>query len=109
MEKISHVSWIRRAWGIVCFTWLLVFMLFEVYSAAATALDRNPAFPSWEPILGWFLFVLPSMLFASFFLLRGRHPRLGFYLVVGNLGLYASFMILSYLSPVELQDGSPPT
>jgi hypothetical protein len=93
MEKILQVVWKRRALGMVCVLWLLIFMLFEAYSAAATALDRNGSFPSWEPVLGWALFILPAALLASLFLFHRRHPRLGFYLVVGNLGLYASFMV----------------
>jgi len=81
----------------MCVFYLLVFMLFEVYSAAATALDRNARFPSWEPLLGWGHFVLPCVLLISLFLLHGRYARLGFYLVAANLCLYASFMTFEWV------------
>jgi hypothetical protein len=86
-------KWNRRAGGVISLLYLFVFVLFEVYSAAATALDRNPAFPTWEPLLGRALFVLPCALLASLFLLHGRHSKLAFLLVAGNLCLYASFMV----------------
>jgi 4-amino-4-deoxy-L-arabinose transferase-like glycosyltransferase len=91
MEK--NAPWKRRTGGAISVLYLLIFVLFEVYSASATALDRNPAFPSWEQLLGWALFVLPCGLLVSLFLLHGRRSKLGFSLVVGNLCLYASFMI----------------
>ena len=81
----------------MCVFYLLVFMLFEFYSAASTALDRNTKFPSWEPLLGWGLFVLPCVLLVSLFLLHGSHARLGFYLVVANLCLYASFITFEWV------------
>ena len=91
MEK--NAQWKRRTGRAISVLYLLIFVLFEVYSASATALDRNPAFPSWEHLLGWALFVLPCMLLASLFLLHGRRSKLGFSLVIWNLCLYASFMI----------------
>jgi hypothetical protein len=39
------------------------------------------------------LFILPCVLLAGLFLFHGRRPKLGFSLVIGNLCLYASFMI----------------
>jgi hypothetical protein len=89
----KHIQWNRRAGGTISALYLLIFMLFEIYSAAATALDKNPRFPGWEHPLGWVLFVLPCVLLASLFLLHGSRPKLGFLLVAGNLCLYASFMI----------------
>ena len=96
MNERSHISWDRRAGGAVCVFYLLVFLLVEVYSAAATAFDRNTRLPSWEPLLGWGLFVLPCVLLISLFLLHGRYARLGFYLVAANLCLYASFMTFEW-------------
>jgi cell division protein FtsW (lipid II flippase) len=91
MEKSAQ--WKRRIGEAVSVLYLLIFVLFEVYSASATALDRDTAFPSWEHRLGWALLVLPCMLLVSLFLLHGRRSKLGFSLTVGNLCLYASFMI----------------
>jgi hypothetical protein len=91
MEK--HAQWNRRAGGTISILYLLIFTLFEVYSAAATALDSKPRFPSWEHLLGWALFVLPGSLLVSLFLFQGGRPKLGFLLVIGNLCLYATFMI----------------
>lgn len=93
MDKSSHAGWHRRVGGAICICYLLVFVLFEGYSAAATALDHNAEFPSWEPLLGWALFVLPCMLLVSLVLLHGRHSTLGFSLVAGNPCLYAGFMV----------------
>jgi len=93
MWKNAYADWNRRAGGIISVIYLFIFVLFEVYSAAATALDRNPAFPNWEPLLGWALFVLPCVLLASLFLLHGRRSKLGFLLASGNLCLYACFMV----------------
>ena len=73
--------------------YLLIFTLFEVYSAMATALDGSSHFPRWERPLGWALVVLPATLLASLFLLHGRRPKLGFSIIIVNLCLYASFMI----------------
>jgi hypothetical protein len=91
MEK--NARWNRRIGGATSVLYLLIFVLFEVYSAAATALDRNPELPSWQHRLGWALLVLPCMLLASLFLLHGKRSKLGFSLAIGNLCLYASFMI----------------
>ena len=72
MESAPHISWKLRAGGVISILYLIVLGMFEAYSAAATALDRHPAFSSWEPHLGWALFVLPCILIASLFLLHGR-------------------------------------
>jgi hypothetical protein len=88
-----YIGWRLRAGGIISTLYLLILGMFEAYSAAATALDRNRAFPIWEPHLGWGLFVLPCVLIASLFLLHGRRSGLGFSLVILNLCLYAGFLI----------------
>jgi hypothetical protein len=93
MEDNPPIGWKLRAGGIVSTIYLLIFGLFEAYSAAATALDRHPAFPIWERHLGWGLFVLPCVLIASLCLLHGRRSGLGLSLVILNLCLYAGFMI----------------
>jgi hypothetical protein len=97
MEKNESANWNRRVGGVVSVFYLLIFVLFEVYSAGATALDRNPAFPSWEPLLGWVLFVLPCVLLVGLFLLHTRRSKLGFLLVAANLFLYASFMVFELI------------
>lgn len=86
--------WNRRAGGTISVFYLVIFTLFEVYSAMATALDSNSRFPRWESSVGWALLVLPATLLASLFLLHGRHPKLGFSIIIANLCLYASFMVL---------------
>lgn len=91
MEKRDQ--WNRRAGGSISVLYLLIFTLFELYSAIATALDSSSRFPRWEPSLGWALLVLPATLLVSLSLLHGRHPRLGFSIIIANLCLYASFMI----------------
>jgi hypothetical protein len=65
----------------------------ELYSAGETALDRFA--PSWERVLGWFLFLLPIELIAALILLFNRkNGRLGFNLTALNLVLYAGFMVV---------------
>jgi 4-amino-4-deoxy-L-arabinose transferase-like glycosyltransferase len=101
MEK--NAQWKRRTGGVVSTLYLLILVLFELYSASATDLDRNPAFPTREHLLGWALFALPCGLLVSLFLLHGRRSKLGLSLVVGNLCLYASFMIFE----LTASDGIP--
>jgi hypothetical protein len=98
MESNLHTVRKLRAGGVVSIVYLLLIGAFEVYSAAATALDRSSAFPSWEPRMGWALFALPCVLIASLFLLHGRHSRFGYALVLTNLCLYAGFMIFEWLA-----------
>ena len=63
----------------LCTAYLILFVLFEIYSASATALDDSNRFPAWEAKLGWGLFVLPCLLvFGLFLLLSGKRERLGF-------------------------------
>ncbi len=98
MENNPHTDWKLRAGGTISILYLLFFGMFEVYSAAATAFDRRHALTSWEPHLGWAIFVLPCILIASLFLLHGRRSRFGFSLVVVNLFLYAGFMIFESMA-----------
>jgi hypothetical protein len=103
MENNPHTDWKLRAGGTISILYLLFFGMFEVYSAAATAFDRRHALTSWEPQLGWALFVLPIILIASLFLLHGRRSRFGFWLVVMNVCLYAGFLIFESVA----YDGQP--
>ena len=71
--------------------YLILFVLFETYSAAATALDHSGRFPVWEARLGWWLLILPCLLVAGLvLLLRRARENIGFSLV----GLSALFMFL---------------
>jgi hypothetical protein len=89
----SERHWLIRVRNGICVLWLLLFVLFEGYSAAATALDHSTRFPAWESKLGWFLFVLPcELLIALACLLRSERVGLGFLLVAANLLVYAAFM-----------------
>jgi hypothetical protein len=92
MNSSGH-DWLDQVRNGICALWLLVFVLFEGYTAAATALDHSTKFPSWEPTLGWFLFVLPcELLIALGLLIRRERVSLGFLLVAANLLVYAVFM-----------------
>jgi hypothetical protein len=74
---------------------LIVFAIFETYSALATALDNSRRFPAWEAKLGWGLFVLPSLLMIGLVLLLfGKRLTLGFSLVASSLLLYMGFLFL---------------
>jgi hypothetical protein len=95
----SFRSWLvfiasLRIAGIVSTIYLLIFGLFEAYSALATVFDRRPEFPNWEHYIGWGLCLLPFMLIASLLLFYARRSRLGFTLVIANLCFYAEFFAL---------------
>src|ERR1039458_907853 len=93
--KNREVSWLIRTRNVLCALYLIVFVLFETYSASATALDHSSRFPTWEPKLGWCLFVLPCLLVIGlFFLLRGERENVGFSLVGLSVLLYLAFMFL---------------
>jgi hypothetical protein len=65
----------------------------ELWSAAATALDRFT--PSWERTLGWFLLLLPFELFiAAVLLFRRSSSWFGLSLLLLNILLYAGFMVI---------------
>ena len=82
----------------LCVVYLLLFVVFEGYSAAATALDHHSRFPAWESTLGLFLFILPCELLVSLALvLFGDRARLGVCLVAVNLCAYAGFMCLEIM------------
>jgi len=87
------VKWLIRVNKVVCTLCMSLCAFAELYSAAATALDRFT--PSWERLLGWFLFLLPIELIAAWFLLFSqKNGRLGFNLTALNLLLYAGFMVV---------------
>jgi hypothetical protein len=80
---------------IFCALYLILFVLSEAYSAAATALDHSGRFPAWEAQLGWGLFVLPCLLlFGLILLLSSKLKRLGLYLIGLSLVVYAEFLLL---------------
>lgn len=81
--------------NVICVLWLIVFAIFETYSALATAFDNSRRFPAWEAKLGWGMFVLPSLLMIGLVLLLfGERLTLGFSLVVSSLLLYMGFLLL---------------
>ena len=83
--------------NVICVLCLIVFAIFETYSALATALDNSRRFPVWEAKLGWGLFVLPSLLMIGLVLLLfGKRLTLGFALVVSSLLLYMGFVFLEF-------------
>jgi hypothetical protein len=74
--------------------YLILFVLSEIYSAAATALDKSPYYPPWEPQLGRGLFLLPCLLVAGMFLLLSDRDRtVGISLSFASLGLYGAFFV----------------
>ena len=91
-QKVGPLIQIRN---VICVLWLIVFAIFETYSALATALDNSRRFPAWEAKLGWGLFVLPSLLMIGLVLLLfGNRSTLGFSLVESSLLLYMGFLFL---------------
>ena len=91
----------------LCVLWLIVFVIFEAYTALATALDSSRRFPAWETKLGWGMLALPSLLMIGLvLLLSGKRLTLGFSLVVSSLLLYIGFLFLELaLGPkIELAD-----
>jgi hypothetical protein len=84
------VKWQTWARSVSCVLCVGLFVLSELYSALATALDHSA--PAWERMLAWLLFLLPLELIAAMVLLFNRErARLGYRLVVLNLLLYAGF------------------
>lgn len=82
---------IKRA---ACIAYLLIFALSELYSAAATSLDRRSDYPAWEPTVGRWLFAAPSLLILGIFcLVSSRHRKAGFWTAIASLGLYAAFFV----------------
>jgi hypothetical protein len=87
------MRWLIRIRNVACALCLSLCAFAELYSAGATALDRFA--PSWERVLGWFLFLLPIELIAALILLfSNKKARLGFNLTILNLLLYAGFMVV---------------
>lgn len=90
-----QARWLIRIRNALCVLYLLLFVLFETYSAAATALDHSDRFPTWEVKLGWCLLILPLLLAAGLvFLLRSARESIGFYLIGGSVVLYLAFLFL---------------
>jgi hypothetical protein len=99
--KIALWIWIRsfaakghiRFCNVACTLCVGLCAFSELYSAAAIALDRFA--PSWERLLGWFLFLLPIELIVALILLFIRkYGRLGFNLTALNILLYAGFLVV---------------
>jgi len=91
-QKVGPLIQIRN---VICVLCLIVFAIFETYSALATALDNSRRFPVWEAKLGWALFVLPSLLMIGLVLLLfGKRLTLGFSLVASSALLYMGFVFL---------------
>jgi hypothetical protein len=91
-QKVGPLIQVRNLICVVC---LIVFAIFETYSALATALDNSRRFPAWEAKLGWGLFVLPSLLMIGLvFLLFGKRLTLGFSLVASSVLLYMGVVFL---------------
>jgi hypothetical protein len=90
-QKAGPLTQIRN---VICILWLILFAIFETYSALATALDNSRRFPAWVTKLGWGMFVLPSLLmFGIVLLLFGKRLTLGFSLVATSLLLYMAFLL----------------
>jgi hypothetical protein len=104
MNSSEH-HWLIRVRNGICALWLLVFVLSEAYTAAATAVDHSRRFPAWESTLGWFLFVLPcELLVALALFIRRERASLGFLLVAANVLVYALFFIFEVVSDHETLD-----
>jgi hypothetical protein len=93
--KAQRVGLSIQIRNVICVLWLVVFAIFETYSALATALDNSRRFPAWEAKLGWGLFVLPFLLMVGLVLLLfSKRLTLGFSLVESSLLLYMGFLFL---------------
>lgn len=93
--KDHETSWLRRIRNVLCVIYLILFVLFETYSASATALDHSNRFPAWEAKVGWGLFVLPCLLLTGLvFLLLSERRTIGFTLAGLSTSLYLAFMFL---------------
>jgi hypothetical protein len=91
-QKVGPFIQIR---DVISVLWLIVFAIFETYTALGTALDNSRRFPAWQAKLGWGLLVLPSLLMTGLVLLfSGKRSRLGFSLVASSLLLYMGFLFL---------------
>jgi hypothetical protein len=91
-QKVGRFIQIRN---VICVLCLIVFAIFETYTALGTALDNSRTFPAWHAKLGWGLLVLPSLLMTGLVLLLfGKRSRLGFSLVASSLLLYMGFLFL---------------
>src|ERR1700727_2342614 len=91
-RKVGPLIQIRN---VICVLWLILFAIFETYSALATALDNSRRFPAWETKLGWGMFVLPFLLmFGLVLLLFSKRLTVGFSLVALSLLLYMGFLFL---------------
>jgi len=85
--------------------YLSLFVLSEVYSAVAVALDKSPNYPAWEPQLGRGLFILPCLLVAGMFLLLSdRNRPAGTSLSLTSLSLYGAFFVFEAF----VYQGEPP-
>ena len=97
------MKWLIRY---ACTLYVCLCAFSELYSAAATALDRFA--PSWEKGIGWFLFLLPIELIAALILLfTHKYGKLGFNLTILNLLLYEGFLIMEVFAgrfPFEKRD-----
>jgi hypothetical protein len=82
-----------KAGRIIWVLFLLLFAISELYSAAATVLDRSPHYPMWEHSLGRALFSLPCLLLVGLVFLFKRRVAVGYSLVVISLCLYMAFMV----------------
>jgi hypothetical protein len=93
--KAQKVGPLIQTRNVICVLCLIVFAIFETYSALGTALDNSRRFPAWEAKLGSGLFILPSLLMIGLaHLLFGKRLTLGFALVVSSLLLYMGFVLL---------------
>lgn len=93
--KVQNIGPLIRIRHVASVLYLIVFAIFETYSALATALDNSRRFPRWEAKLGWGLLILPSFLMIGLvLLLLGRRMTLGFCLIASSLLLYMGFLFL---------------
>jgi len=97
------VRWLIRY---ACTLYVCLCAFSELYSAAATELDRFAL--SWEKGIGWFLFLLPIELIAALSLLFShKYGKLGFNLTILNLLLYEGFLIVEVFAgrfPFDTRD-----
>lgn len=103
MVSESKASFSVRIRNVLSYLFLLLAALREAYAVLAIALDRFA--PSWYRTLGRILFIVPFALVVGLLLFYANRVRLGFYLSVTSLSLYAVLICLdTFQGPTERGD-----
>src|SRR5215469_171422 len=92
MVPQSKMSWLIRVRNALCYSFLILALFCEGYSAVAIGFEQFA--PSWYNTLGWFLLILPAALAVGLLFICTNRRRLGFYLCATSLLLYVALIFL---------------